>query len=162
MGKKRQFWSPDSACRDADNKIFFSGSESEAKNICHDCPVKADCLDYAILHEAYGVFGETGRKERIAMRRNLGPQLLVEALQKDWLESHHLMSDSAVAEAQGLVDWLEENPTREAPAENPNLIQEIQEFYDFSQTLLQPLDLLSDLGQQEMLGTHPLVLRESA
>lgn len=41
-------------------------------NTCNTCPVKALCLNWAVEHEAWGVWGGTTPKQRQQMRRTLG------------------------------------------------------------------------------------------
>ncbi len=39
--------------------------EADAKSICNDCPVKVECLDYAIaINETYGIWGGLNELER--------------------------------------------------------------------------------------------------
>ena len=57
----RTEWFDDAACRDADMDIFFPVSDAHAdaaKAICAVCPVREECLEYALnLRPADGVFG---------------------------------------------------------------------------------------------------------
>ena len=61
-------WMKDSACKDADPSIFFverGESGEEAKAICATCPVKQECLDYALANnETIGVWGGMSRRQR--------------------------------------------------------------------------------------------------
>jgi WhiB family redox-sensing transcriptional regulator len=46
-------------------------STKEAKRLCGECPVKQDCLEYAIrggIH--FGIWGGMTEKERLRYRRN--------------------------------------------------------------------------------------------
>lgn len=70
-------WVAQARCQDADLDIFFpsvKGSSREAraaKQICADCPVQAECLDYALAHgEKYGIWGGTTEKERRRLARD--------------------------------------------------------------------------------------------
>lgn len=66
-------WRHDAACRDEDPELFFPLSEfgpgarqaAEAKAVCARCPVRAQCLDYA-LHTGldFGIFGGATEAER--------------------------------------------------------------------------------------------------
>lgn len=40
----------------------------EAKGICHTCPVKAECRDYALRNKEEGVWGETSEMDRRDIR----------------------------------------------------------------------------------------------
>ena len=59
-------WRSMAACRSADPDLFFPVSssgqslaqEAEAKAICAGCPVRRECLAFALrTHQAYGVWG---------------------------------------------------------------------------------------------------------
>jgi WhiB family redox-sensing transcriptional regulator len=67
-------WMREGRCGETDPEIFFpekGGSVREAKKICARCPVRAECLDYALGHdEQYGVWGGTSEQERRRMRRD--------------------------------------------------------------------------------------------
>jgi WhiB family redox-sensing transcriptional regulator len=58
----------DAACRDADTSVFFPASEAdagEAKAICAACPVREECLEYAIAtRPPEGVWGGLTSTER--------------------------------------------------------------------------------------------------
>lgn len=71
----RQPWMRDAACLGHDPELFFASVGHEetvaaAKAVCADCPVRTDCLDYALTnYEQHGVWGGTSLKQRAAMRR---------------------------------------------------------------------------------------------
>lgn len=61
-------WRARSACRDTDPEVFFPPAGSKglaAKQVCWRCPVKSECLDYA-LADPYliGVWGGTSDYQR--------------------------------------------------------------------------------------------------
>jgi WhiB family transcriptional regulator, redox-sensing transcriptional regulator len=71
-------WRHRAACRDEDPELFFPVSEiglgardvDRAKAICARCPVRAQCLEYALDNALdYGVFGGTTETERRELRR---------------------------------------------------------------------------------------------
>lgn len=66
-------WKARGVCRETDPELFFPnlGAPSrEAKRICRECPVIAECLEHAIVtHELYGVWGGTSERERRDMTR---------------------------------------------------------------------------------------------
>jgi WhiB family transcriptional regulator, redox-sensing transcriptional regulator len=78
-------WSAQGACLSADPDIFFPVSSTgpatvqlrQAKIICNRCPVRAECLEFALVtRQAHGVWGGTSERERTriwAKRRILGP-----------------------------------------------------------------------------------------
>jgi WhiB family redox-sensing transcriptional regulator len=62
------------ACRDSDPDMFFAaGREEEAVAVCRRCPVRAECLDYALVARMdAGVWGGTTegqRAELVALAR---------------------------------------------------------------------------------------------
>ncbi|MGH9300649.1 MAG: WhiB family transcriptional regulator [Acidimicrobiales bacterium] len=76
-----ELWQDRAACRGPQAAVFFPPShferkeykasrENKAKAICFSCPVRADCLDYALaIREPHGIWGglnETERKARLA------------------------------------------------------------------------------------------------
>lgn len=66
-------WALDAACLDADPEAFFpdrGGDVSPAKRLCRVCPVRAECLDYAVsTNQLYGVWGGMSERERTRQRR---------------------------------------------------------------------------------------------
>ncbi|MGP3913530.1 WhiB family transcriptional regulator [Nonomuraea sp. 10N515B] len=66
-------WTRRAACLDLDPELFFpislegpSQSQVErAKSVCHRCPVREPCLEYALAtRQAYGVWGGTDPEQR--------------------------------------------------------------------------------------------------
>jgi len=66
-------WRDLAACRTADPELFFpvasggsaAGQVEEAKRVCASCPVRVECLDWALRHrEGAGVWGGTTEEER--------------------------------------------------------------------------------------------------
>ncbi|MGH3423593.1 MAG: WhiB family transcriptional regulator [Nocardioidaceae bacterium] len=73
-------WTELAACRGTNPELFHpEGSAGPAllqidaaKAVCAQCPVKAECLDWAVrAGEAYGVWGGTTPEERRLLRRAL-------------------------------------------------------------------------------------------
>lgn len=72
-------WRNRAACRDQDPELFFPVSEvgpgecqvAEAKAVCAGCPVRAECLRFAIEEGLdYGIFGgQTASERRDVVRR---------------------------------------------------------------------------------------------
>jgi WhiB family transcriptional regulator, redox-sensing transcriptional regulator len=74
-------WQFRAACRGEDASLFFAPSyferhdekdrrEARAKAICARCPVRVDCLDYALrIKEPHGVWGGLNEQERRALLR---------------------------------------------------------------------------------------------
>lgn len=61
-------WMADAACRTHTVDHWFSevpgNSYAEAKAVCDRCPVRQQCLDYALNREDYGVWGGLTPRER--------------------------------------------------------------------------------------------------
>ena len=71
-------WVTRSACKGLDPTIFYPATDEEAdeaKAVCAECPVQADCLEHAIGHREHnGVWGGATERERqriIRRRRRL-------------------------------------------------------------------------------------------
>lgn len=74
-----QEWRAFRRCRNVDPNMFFDEMrEAEAVAFCDDCPVRSDCLEYALKHETVheengGVWGGyTFRQRRSIKRRRAG------------------------------------------------------------------------------------------
>lgn len=61
-------WHTDALCAQVDTDIFFpekGGSTKEAKRICGDCLVQAECLSYALATgERFGIWGRMSERDR--------------------------------------------------------------------------------------------------
>lgn len=61
-------WQVSALCAQTDPDEWFQekgGSTKTAKAICKICPVRAECLEYAITHdERFGVWGGLSERER--------------------------------------------------------------------------------------------------
>lgn len=72
-----QGWAIKAACKSSDPDLFFpelGQKGTEAKKICARCPVRRECLDYAIAHEErFGIWGGMSDRERRRIRRGLTP-----------------------------------------------------------------------------------------
>jgi len=70
---KKGAWTQQAACRGTETEIFFPANpaeEAEALSICASCPVRTQCLDYAIRNrETYGIWGGATPEQRRRMRR---------------------------------------------------------------------------------------------
>ena len=70
-------WRDQAACAEVDPALWFpeKGESTKApKMICQGCPVRAECLDYALEHEAaarWGVWGGLTWEERRVLRRQV-------------------------------------------------------------------------------------------
>jgi WhiB family redox-sensing transcriptional regulator len=71
-------WRNDAICRDTDPDLFFPVGTTglalvqiaRAKEVCGECPVKVDCLDYALeTNQDSGIWGGLSEEERRVLRR---------------------------------------------------------------------------------------------
>jgi WhiB family redox-sensing transcriptional regulator len=66
-------WEERARCGEYDPEIFFdptARAERRAKSICAQCPVRLECLAYALSVRAeFGVWGGLNGKERSSMLR---------------------------------------------------------------------------------------------
>jgi WhiB family transcriptional regulator, redox-sensing transcriptional regulator len=71
-------WRSSGACRSADPDLFFPISRTgpaekqiaRAKTICATCPVREQCLEFALSHDqTYGIWGGTTVEDRQRDRR---------------------------------------------------------------------------------------------
>lgn len=80
LGSADYTWRNNALCRDTDPELFFpigtTGQAllqiSRAKEVCCECPVKVDCLDFAMdTNQDTGIWGGTSEEERRQMRREI-------------------------------------------------------------------------------------------
>lgn len=66
-------WQARAACRDVDPELFFpvgtggasfDGQVAEAKAVCARCPVRGDCLSWALAGLEFGIAGGATPEER--------------------------------------------------------------------------------------------------
>ncbi|MBB4071504.1 WhiB family transcriptional regulator [Leucobacter sp. OH2974_COT-288] len=69
-------WQARALCAETDPEAFFpekGGSTREAKRICEQCEVRAQCLEYALENdERFGIWGGLSERERRKLRRQAG------------------------------------------------------------------------------------------
>lgn len=68
---------PQALCRQVDQgELFFpekGGTTAPAKQVCAMCPVRAECLQYALdRDERFGIWGGKSERERRALKRAAG------------------------------------------------------------------------------------------
>lgn len=65
-------WRDHAACRGVDPDLFFPGrgeATAPAKAVCATCPVRAECLNYAMANgEKFGIWGGLSERERRRLR----------------------------------------------------------------------------------------------
>jgi WhiB family redox-sensing transcriptional regulator len=66
-------WMRGAKCLHAEPDTFFpekGGSTKEAKRICAECPVREECLEYALEQdERFGIWGGLSERERRKLKR---------------------------------------------------------------------------------------------
>ena len=66
-------WAADALCAQTDPELFFpekGGATWEARRVCAGCPVRAECLDYALAQgERHGIWGGESERARRRLRR---------------------------------------------------------------------------------------------
>jgi WhiB family transcriptional regulator, redox-sensing transcriptional regulator len=69
---RSQPWMADAKCAGLDPELFYpqrGESTPEAKAVCMTCPVRAQCLDYALsINERQGIWGGTSERQRAKIR----------------------------------------------------------------------------------------------
>ena len=65
-------WQAEALCAQTDPEAFFpekGGSTREAKQVCQNCTVRAECLEYALANdERFGIWGGLSERERRRLR----------------------------------------------------------------------------------------------
>ena len=68
-------WQERALCAQTDPEAFFpekGGSTREAKRICTTCPVRNECLEYALANdERFGIWGGLSERERRRLKRRV-------------------------------------------------------------------------------------------
>lgn len=69
-------WTRDALCPQTDPDAFYpdkGNSSAEAKQVCVMCPVRRECLEFALDHdERYGVWGGLSRPQRRRLKNQIG------------------------------------------------------------------------------------------
>ncbi len=82
-------WRTGAICRDTDPDLFFPVGTTgyalvqidRAKQVCDECPVCDDCLQYALdTNQDSGIWGGTSEEERRQMRRALAGRIKATAV----------------------------------------------------------------------------------
>lgn len=73
LGSMPGEWTERAACLPEDPDLFFptrGADVNAAKEVCAGCPVRAECLDYALASgQHHGIWGGTSERERRRLRR---------------------------------------------------------------------------------------------
>lgn len=123
-----------SACATAKDVDFYPepGREyprrvMEAKAVCKECPIKMQCLEYALTNEEHGIWGGLGPAERQSLVRSRRASRSIPVFIKSNRERSLQAAPAAIAKlqealnavgSQALPDWVEaaklriNNPTK--------------------------------------------------
>lgn len=70
-----QSWEEEALCKNVSTEIFFSYHKSDiekAKKTCSKCPVREECLLFAVNHNIfYGIYGGLDPEERKRVKRRM-------------------------------------------------------------------------------------------
>lgn len=116
----RPQWMDDGICAQTDPAAFYpevGESTLPAKQICSLCPVKTECLRYAIDHqERFGIWGGTSELERRKLRRVRPKAPYVpptpEQVDQVYMLAATGLSRPKIAETVGVSMWTVKNLTR--------------------------------------------------
>ena len=79
-------WIGEAVCREIGHDVFFdedAQTTSAAKNICGQCPVQTDCLNYALrIGPVAGVWGGTTASQRRRLNTRLRREAREEPLMR--------------------------------------------------------------------------------
>jgi len=84
-------WWPQRACSD-ELKAEYDKQSEKAKQTCLGCPVKKDCLNYALLYKECGIWGGTTKKDRdriLLVAPQIYHLLRIQAIQAGVLEHRY-------------------------------------------------------------------------
>jgi WhiB family redox-sensing transcriptional regulator len=68
-------WQADGRCTHTNPEVWFpkvGSNGTDAKRICRNCPVRVECLDYAMslgVDTTFGIWGGTSKRERLKARK---------------------------------------------------------------------------------------------
>ena len=89
-------WQEFSNCLGVDPDLFFperGASTREAKEVCRNCIVQNDCLEYALANsEKFGIWGGMSERERRRIRRQRNASRQVELPEIATAESRRLIA----------------------------------------------------------------------
>jgi WhiB family redox-sensing transcriptional regulator len=77
VAQQHEDWRGQGACLSADPELFFPISSrgasapqiARARSVCASCPVRAQCLSFALSTHQHGIWGGTTEDERKRLRR---------------------------------------------------------------------------------------------
>lgn len=100
-------WTDRAICRDEDPELFFPIAFSdafaeqieEARGVCRTCPVRTECLDYALTKPQHGIWGGTTDDERRRIRAGHDPMPESEPVTGGPVTVHPIRSEPAAKPA---------------------------------------------------------------
>lgn len=112
-------WHDQAVCKGKDPDLWFldrGDSSAEAKAICAECPVEAECLDWALTRkEPRGIWGGTSERERRRIRQGL-PVVVKRGRQVKPPRDTKRRYEHPLRDADRVVNWSQETPREtEAP-----------------------------------------------
>jgi hypothetical protein len=89
-------WRKEGVCLSGDAQKDFRENSRKSKTHCLNCPVRIDCLNYALLYSESGVWGgttETDRAQILSVAPQIQKILELEALQAGILEHRYSIEE---------------------------------------------------------------------
>lgn len=118
----RTDWYAHGACLGIDPDLFHpdrGGSVSESKAVCATCPVRVECLHWALTsHQKFGIWGGTSERERRRIRRHLAAGEHVPQLDPDQIPHDLTLSPPPPPPKEPAVDLALASPEPAAPPPN--------------------------------------------
>jgi WhiB family redox-sensing transcriptional regulator len=106
-------WRERALCSEVDPDLFFrtsGGASFAAKRLCLACPVRVECLDFAMRTPVEGVWGGTSTTERQARARSAGIEYRTDAMTDKQVRESRVaglhargLNDTEIAERTGLA-----------------------------------------------------------
>lgn len=129
----QQVWRKTASCRnltleESDN-LFFLGrgkKSTRAKQFCKTCPVRRECLTFAVIHHEYGIWGGYTDLEREDMYYHI-------------IQFFENNPSNVILESRNVTDWLPANLflNQQVVLLNQNDLQELPEEHFQPRAVLQ-------------------------
>ena len=144
----KQEWRSRSLCKNLNeeqvDEVFFPGPgkrATTAREFCGHCPVRRECLNFAIAYDERGMWAGTSYEERREMAGLVRSSIIAHYVATNTLESRN-------PEDWGLIDYSRKSVVTTTPLEE-------QEVVD----LLEPpsaLEVLMQAGAQQEVLSYPI------
>ena len=112
-------WWPQRGCNTPTAKLLFDTKPRKAKDdLCGPCPVKRECLEYALLYKEHGIWGgttETDRDQILSKAPQIQHRLKIEALQLGIFERRYTIDQywESIREARKIATVREQRQANE-------------------------------------------------